>query len=113
MRERRSVELVRRAHHFTSKCRRGVFHQSDVIAELHREARRRLDTSVRQQADHDDVFDTMLFELLIEIGVGETALRPMLLDDDVAVLGREVRMPFTAPGSFGKSLPFTRGNLIW
>ena len=55
----------------------------------------------------------MLFELLIEIGIGEAALRPMFLDDDVAFLGHEVWMPFAAPGSFGKSLPFTRGDLAW
>jgi hypothetical protein len=38
----------------------------------------------------------MLFELLIEIRIGEAALRPMLLDDNVAFLRREVRMPFAA-----------------
>ena len=113
MRERRSVQLVRRAHHLAIECRRCILHQRDVIAELHREAGRRLDASVRQQTDHDDVFDAVLFELLIEIGVGKAALGPMLLDDDVAFLGHEVRMPFTAPGSFGKSLPFTRGDLAW
>ena len=113
MRERRSVQLVRRAHHLAIECRRCVLHQRDVIAEFHREAGRRLDASVRQQTDHDDVFDAVLFELLIEIGIGKAALGPMLLDDNVAFLGHEVRMPFTAPGSFGKSLPFTRGDLAW
>lgn len=75
MRERRSVQLVRRVHHLAAERRRCVLHQRDVIAELHSEAGRRLDASVRQQTDHDDVFDAVLFELLVKIGVGEAALR--------------------------------------
>ena len=104
---------MRRVHHLAAECRRCVLHQRDVIAEFHSEAGRRLDASVRQQTDHDDVFDAVLFELLVEIGVGKAALGPMLLDDNVAFLRHEVRMPFAAPGSLGKSLPFTRGDLAW
>ena len=48
-----------------------------------------------------------------KLGVGEATLGPMLLDDNVAFPGREVRMPFAAPGSFGKSLPLSRGDLAW
>src|SRR5262249_43058035 len=71
--------------------------QGDVIAELHREARRRIDAGVSQQSHDDRVTDAMLLELQIEIGVGETALSPMLADDDIAVARREIGMKLTTP----------------
>jgi hypothetical protein len=40
----------------------------------------------------------VLLELEVEIGVGEPALRPVLVDDDIVRLGNEVRVPVTAPG---------------
>src|SRR3984893_5345877 len=41
--------------------------------------------------------DALLFKLKVEIGVGKTALAPVLVDDDVAFLRHKVRMPFSAP----------------
>jgi hypothetical protein len=73
-------------------------------AEFHREPARGLDAGVRHEADEDDLLDAVLLELLIEVRVGEAALRPVLLDDDVAWLRDEVRVPFAAPGAFGEGL---------
>jgi hypothetical protein len=83
-----------------------------MIAELHREAAGRLDAGIGQQADHDAVLDAVLFELLVEIGVGEAALRPMFFDDYIFLLWCEIRMPFAAPCSFRKRLPLPGRNLI-
>ncbi|MEV0143773.1 MULTISPECIES: hypothetical protein [unclassified Nonomuraea] len=36
-----------------------------------------LDQQARQQADEHDMSDAMLLELEVEVGVGESALRPV------------------------------------
>ena len=48
--------------------------------------------------------DAVLAKLLVEVGVGEAALRPVLLGDDVARLRREVGMPFAAPFAAGEGM---------
>src|SRR5262249_55159479 len=97
MSERRCAELMCGMHQLTRESRGRITNQGDVIAVLHREARRRIDAGVSQQSHDDRVTDAMLLELQIEIGVGETALSPMLADDDIAVARREIGMKLTTP----------------
>ena len=109
--EGRTIQLMRGAHHLALERGRCILHQGDVVAELHREAACRLDTSVCQQTDNNDFLDAVLFELLVEIRVGKATLRPMLLDNDIALPGNKIRVPLTAPCPFGEGLPFARGHL--
>ncbi len=51
------------------------------------------------------------FSLHIQVGVGKAALRPMLMGDDIAGLGREIRMPFAAPFAAGEAVPLHNGAL--
>src|SRR5207245_2350495 len=70
-----------------------------MIAEFHSKAPRGLDAGVGNHADQDDLLDTMLLELRIEIGVGEAALCPMFVDDDVPLLRSEFRIKLAAPAA--------------
>ena len=56
-----------------------------------------LDAGVGQQPDHDHMRDALLLQQEIQVGVGEAALPPMLMGDEVARLRREVRVPIAAP----------------
>jgi hypothetical protein len=49
----------------------------------------------------------MLLELGVEIGVGEAALRPVLMDDDITLLWAELRIELAAPCAAFERL---RGN---
>jgi len=73
-----------------------------VVAEFHPETAGGLDAGVRQHADEDDLLDSMLFELLVEVSISKAALRPVLLDDDVFLLRDKVRMPVTAPSTLSR-----------
>jgi len=55
----RTGQLVRRMHPFLGESRRRVTHQRDMVSKLHRIATGRLDTGVGQQANNDDVTDTV------------------------------------------------------
>ena len=74
-------------HAFGAEGRRRVLHQGDVVAELHAVASGGFDAAIGDQADENDLLDTVLLELGVEIGVGETALRPVLFDNDVTPFG--------------------------
>jgi hypothetical protein len=82
-----------------------------VIAEFHSETAGRLNAGVRNHADEDDLFDSVLFKLLVEVSVGKAALRPMLLDDDVSLVRDKVRMPLTAPSTLCENLVLSAGDL--
>jgi hypothetical protein len=49
--------------------------------------------------------NAVLLELEVEVGVRETALGPMFLDDDGARLRREIRVPLATPFAPGKLDP--------
>src|ERR1700730_2400510 len=53
----------------------------------------------------------MLLQLLIQIGIGEAALRPMLLYDDVAVFGYKIGVPFAAPFAASERFSCHHGDL--
>src|SRR5260221_8039265 len=103
MRECRPVELGR-VHRFPTFSRRRIFDYGDVVAEFHPETAGGLDAGVRQHADEDDLFDSVLFKLLIEVGVSKAALPPVLLNNDVSLLRDKVRMPLTAPSALREDL---------
>lgn len=92
-----TVQLMGGVHHFLGKGRRGIPDQGNVKPIFHRVSPGGLDAGVGKEADQDHMRDTMLPKLLVKIGIRKAALRPMFLDDDVALPGREVGMPVAAP----------------
>jgi hypothetical protein len=111
MSEGRSIDLVRRMHRLPAEGRRRILHESDVVAEFHAETAGRFDAGIRQHANDDNLVDPKLFQLVVEVGVRETALRPVLFDNDVALLRLEIIVKRPAPRIFGKRLALARGNL--
>ena len=83
-----------------------VADQGHVITQLHGEAAGGLNAGVGEQTDGNDMRDAMLLEMKIEIRIGEAALGPVLLDEDLASLRHEVGMPLTAPASLAKVCRF-------
>src|SRR6202011_3681614 len=63
------------------------------------------------QSDCDEMGDTVLPELEVEVGVGKAALRPVLFHDNIPGLRNEVRMPFASPGSSREGLALLHGKL--
>jgi hypothetical protein len=57
--------------------------------------------------------DSPLLKLKIEIGIGKSALRPVLFDDDVISVRHKIRVPFSAPRSFGERLQLLYQLLTW
>src|ERR1700722_7628118 len=96
MREHRRIGSRRLHACGTEGCRR-VLDQGDVVTELHAKTPGGFDATVGDQADENGLLNTVLLELAVEIGIGETALRPMLLDDDVPLLRAKLRVDLTAP----------------
>ncbi len=86
---------------------RRVLHQRDAIAELHREPPCGLHARIRDEADEDDPLDPVLLELLVEVGVREAVLRPVLLDDDIALSRREARRHSPPHEPFAKTCSLT------
>jgi hypothetical protein len=72
---------MRGVHHLLRKSSRRIGDERYVITEFHRETAGGLDAGIGHETDKDDLLDTVLLELLVEIGVGKAALSPMFLDD--------------------------------
>ena len=104
MSESRAVQFMGGMHHFFFEGRRGVTYEGDVITQLHRKAACGFDAGIGKQADDDHMGDALLLQLKVQIGIGEPALAPVLLNDDVAALRHEVRVPLTAPCALGKGV---------
>src|SRR5258705_449577 len=75
---------MRRLHAFPVEGSGRILNESDMVAKLHARASGGFDAGVRYKADEDDFFDSQLFKLGIEIGIGEAALPPVLKHDDDA-----------------------------
>jgi hypothetical protein len=80
----RQVDVESCVHHLIRVICRRVSHHRDVVAQLSGIANSRFDAGMCNQAYDDELMDSMLLELEIQIGVGEAAGAPMLLDDDFA-----------------------------
>ena len=75
-----------------------------MIAELHPEAAGGLDAGVGNHADQDDLTDAVLLELKVEVRVGEAALRPVLMNNDVTFLRAKFWVEFPAPSAAMENL---------
>jgi hypothetical protein len=73
-------------HHLIRVIRRCVSYHRDVVTKLSGIANSRFDARVRNQAYDNELMDSMLLEP-DQIGVGEAAGAPMLLDDDFPGFG--------------------------
>ena len=104
MRECRSIQVVRRMHELVAERGGRVADQGHVITQLHGESAGGLNAAVGEHTDGDDMRDAVLLELEIEVSIGEAALRPVLLDDDVASLRHEIWMPFAADNFYTLSI---------
>src|SRR5258707_8763692 len=91
-------------HVVVTECGRRVAYQGHVIPQFHCKTASGLDAGIGKQSYSDDMSDSALLKLKIEIGIGESALRPVLFDDDVISVRDEIRMPFSAPASLGERL---------
>jgi hypothetical protein len=109
MRAGRPVDL-RCVHGFATEGGGGIFDQRDVIAEFHPETSGGLDASVGHHAHQDDLPDAVLLELEVEVRVGEAALSPMLVNDDITFLGTEFRVEFPAPSAAFENTLYPRGH---
>jgi hypothetical protein len=83
-----------------------------VVAKLHSDSRCRLEASVREQANQDDLLFVVALQLLVKVSIREAAGRPMLRRDNVARLHLEVVVKPSAPRALGKGLPFCRAQLV-
>jgi hypothetical protein len=97
MREVWALQFMRGTHPIHTKNRGRILYQGHVIAKFHCVATGRFDAGIGDQPDHDHLTEPMLLQLHVEIGVRKTVLAPMLFDDDVARLRREIGMPLPAP----------------
>jgi hypothetical protein len=97
VREERSIDLVRRVHAFVAKGGGRVLNEADMVAKLHAKATGGFDVGVRYEADEDDFLDAPLFELGVEIGIGEATLCPVLMHDHVVIVGAEFGIELSAP----------------
>ena|SRR5215831_4224090 len=111
MSQGRTIDLVGRVHRLSAVGSRPTLHEGDVVAELHAKNGQSIRCRYLPHANDDNRFDPMLFQLVVKVCVRETALRPGLFDDDVALLRLGLIVKLPAPRIFGTSLTLARGNL--
>ncbi len=90
--ERGPVRIDGGSHLVVAECRDRVGYEDRLVAELNGVATGRVDARVGPVARDDQTIDAVLVEQEVEVGSGETAGRPVLRGDDVAVLWRNVRV---------------------
>src|SRR5262249_13631519 len=93
----RHVNVERGVHHLVRVIRRRVLYHGDLIAEFSGIANGRFDAGVRDQPDDDEVMNTVLLQLQIKVGVGETAGAPVFLGYNFTWLRREFGAELAAP----------------
>ena len=113
VRKIRGVDVVRRVHCVMIECGCGVAYQSDMVAKIDGGARSAFDAGVGDEANKDDVTDPLLLQQEVEIGVGKAAGGPVLVDNRVAWLGRELLPELAAPAALGERLDLRSCALIW
>ena len=75
----RHIAVERGVHHLIRIICRSVSRHCDPIAKLSCVANGCFDAGMRYQPDHDELMNAMLFELQIQVRVGEAAGVPMFL----------------------------------
>src|SRR5262249_36061530 len=80
----RDIAVERGVHLFIRVVRGRVFYHRDLVAELSGKANGRFDAGMCYESDDDKLMDAVLFELQIQICVGETTGTPMLRGDNLA-----------------------------
>jgi hypothetical protein len=84
------IDGERGVHRFLRVIRGRVFDQRDLVAQLSGIPHRGLHARVGDEPHDDELVDTMLFELQIQIRIGKAAGPPMLVGHDVARVRREL-----------------------
>ncbi|MNP36594.1 hypothetical protein D3C76_1299960 [compost metagenome] len=108
----RAVQFVGGTHGFRRERRRGIGHQGHVVAQFRGEAAGGLDAGIGQHSDQDHPLHPVLLELVVEVGVGEAAGAPVLLDHHVLLRRLEVRVPFPTPAAHGEHLGAAGAQLV-
>src|SRR5262249_6228384 len=80
----RDIDVERGVHLFIREIRGRVFNHRDLVAELSGKANRRFDAGMCYESDDDELMDAVLFELQIQICVGESTGTPMLRGNNLA-----------------------------
>src|SRR5262245_16643301 len=80
----RDIDVERGVHLLSRVIRRRVFYHRNLVAKLSGKANSRLDARMRYEPDDDELMNTMLLELQIQICVGEATRTPMLCGDYLA-----------------------------
>src|SRR6266702_1841443 len=93
----RRIELDRGVHPLFAEGRGRVLQQGDRIAELVPETAGPFHAAWRGHAGQDNVLDSALAQVHVEVRVREPALAPVLARYDVTVFRGEVRVPLAAP----------------
>lgn len=89
----------------------GVADEGYVVTQFHGEAAGGLGAGVGQHSDEDDMGHAALFELEVQVRVGESALGPVFFDHHVAMTGDEVGVEFATPATFGEGVVFLDADL--
>src|SRR5208282_1101255 len=86
------------------RCR--IIHHGDVVSQLCGVTHRRFDAGIRLLAYHNQLVDTMLLKLEIQVCVRETAGAPVFLRNHFAGQWREFFAKGSAPGSCSEDASF-------
>jgi hypothetical protein len=113
VREAGSIHLVRRVHAFAIERGGRILNEGDVEPKLHAKASSGFDAGIRDKSHKDDLLDPPLFELGVEIGISEAALRPVFQHDDVVVARAEFGMELSTPISGSEVVSLVCPNLGW
>src|SRR6266850_5463716 len=100
------IEFQCRLHLFPSEAGDRILHQGYVVSEFCGVTHRRVDAGIRLLANHDQLMDTMLLKLEIQVSVRETAGAPVFLRNHFAGQRREFFAKGPAPGSSSEDTSF-------
>src|SRR3981189_2491807 len=100
------IEFQCRLHLFPIEAGDRILHQGYVVSEFCGVTHRRVDAGIRLLANHDQLVDTMLLKLEIQVSVGEAAGAPVFLRNHFAGQWREFFAEGSAPCSSCKDTSF-------
>src|SRR5262249_27589891 len=100
----RNIDLQSGMHLLIRIIRGRIFHDGDLIAKLGRIAHGCLQTSMRDEAHHDELLDAVSLELQVEVSIGEATGSPMFRRDDVPRLRFELTTDLSSPRAITERL---------